>query len=84
MVYQGVAAVTFSPDGPWLASTSNHRTVKVWDTPTGKEALALDADGKKVTSLAFSPDGKRLAAAGTDRVVRLWDVGALLAPKPGR
>jgi len=80
-VYQGIAAVAFSPDGRWVASTRGHRKVKVWDATTGQEALALDGDTTKVTSVAFSPDGRRLAVAGVDRVVRLWDVGDLLRPK---
>jgi len=69
-----VISVTFSPDGQWLASASNDRTVKVWGATSGQEALTLKGHTGLVYSVAFSPDGKRLASAGIDKTVKVWDV----------
>src|SRR5207249_3332769 len=55
--------VAFSPDGKFLASGSNGKTVKLWDIATGKEQATL-RDTVYVYALAFSPDGKALASAG--------------------
>jgi WD40 repeat protein len=68
-----VTAVAFSPDDRLLASGSADRTIKLWDTATGKEVLSLRGHEKRVTCLAFSPDSKRLVSGGMDGAVKLWD-----------
>jgi WD40 repeat protein len=54
--------VAFSPDGSKLA-TAGGSSVKVWDTATGQELLALPHDAISVFAytIAFSPDGSQLA-----------------------
>jgi WD40 repeat protein/serine/threonine protein kinase len=71
-----VLAVAFSPDGRYLASGSDDRTVKVWDMRTGEAVRTLEHAGW-VYGVAFHPDGKRLAAAAGSPTapgeVRVWD-----------
>jgi WD40 repeat protein len=68
-----VWGVAFSPDGRRLASASEDRTVKVWDTGSGQETRTLRGHTQSVTSVAFCPDGRRLASASEDRTVKVWD-----------
>ena len=66
-----------SDGGGLLASASEDRTVRIWETATGRELHRL-AHPAQVHAVAWSPDGTSLASASEDRTVRLWD------PRSGR
>ncbi len=68
-----VNALTFSPDGKFLASTSNDATIRIWDLAARTTTLILQGHVGPVNAVAYSADGTRLVSAGRDGVVRLWD-----------
>jgi WD40 repeat protein len=66
-----VYAVAFTPDGKALASAGYDRTVRVWETATGKELRRFETKGPALR-VVFSPDGRALAGATTEGQVYLW------------
>jgi tetratricopeptide (TPR) repeat protein/sRNA-binding regulator protein Hfq len=60
-------SVSFSPDGKYLASVSNDKTVKVYLVDGFQEIATLTE-----YSVSFSPDGKYLASVSNDKTVKVY------------
>ena len=69
-----VLSVAFSPAGDRLATGGWEGTVRVWDTNSGVQLLALDRPNAVVFGLEFSRDGRRLLACGDE--LTLWEAPA--------
>ena len=64
----------FSPDGRFVATSSQDGDVALWDTISGKQVRSFKGHGGGVNSARFSRDGTRLITASDDRTLRVWDV----------
>lgn len=67
----------FSRDGKRIVTTSWDKTVRLWDTQTGKQIREPLSMGKFIANSAmFSPDGKRLVttSAGSDGTAQIWNI----------
>jgi WD40 repeat protein len=76
-----VCDLAFSRDGGRLAvccgqffMQGDDGDIKIWNTATGQEALALSHRSAPVWSIAFSRDGRRLFSGGEDAAVKVWDL----------
>ncbi|KIX02554.1 uncharacterized protein Z518_08495 [Rhinocladiella mackenziei CBS 650.93] len=68
-----VRSVAFSPDGTTLASGSDDKSVRVWDSATGIQLEQFNSHTDVVRSVSFSPDGTTIASGSSDTSVRVWD-----------
>jgi WD40 repeat protein len=75
-----VRALAFGPDGRALATASNDRTLRLWDTETGRTSRIVSSPDKLV-AMAFAPDGATLAAATNAGVVTIHDATSLAVQK---
>ena len=68
-----VRAVAFSIDGMIVASGSHDKTIKLWDSKTGKLLRTLKRHKDTISSIKFWPDGRIMSSTSWDNTVILWD-----------
>jgi WD40 repeat protein/serine/threonine protein kinase/DNA-binding XRE family transcriptional regulator len=72
----GATNVAFSPDGSYLATTTDFGTLIEWEIASGKQHrvyIGADEATKRLWALTYSPDGQFLAAAGFGGTATVWD-----------
>jgi WD40 repeat protein len=67
-----IKSAAFTSEGAYLVSGSEDRTVKIWESATGKEIRTLRHDGE-VKAIALSPDNKMILAGDAKGTVTLWE-----------
>jgi WD40 repeat protein len=86
---QEIRALSVSPDGSLLVSSSSDQTAIVWDARTGRPKFQFTGHqggkGGTVYQARFDDTGKRVITASDDGSVRVWDAqtgkaGLLLIP----
>jgi WD40 repeat protein len=70
-----ITAVTFSPDGRWLATGSRDHDARLWEVRTlapGSYSLVLPGHTGAVVAVQFLADNLRIVTAGQDGDARLF------------
>jgi WD40 repeat protein len=72
--FGSIRAVTFSPNGKYLATCDSNGKIYTWRVADGQYLATHQGHLNSVNSVAFSPDGQVLASSSGDSTIRLWDV----------
>jgi WD40 repeat protein len=70
---QKITSLSWSNDDQYIASSSQDKTVQVWNALTFKKRLTLTDFTAPVTHVAYSHDGKQLAVTSSDATSRIYD-----------
>src|SRR5205807_10511606 len=65
--------VCVSADGKRVLTSSEDKTLRLWDTRTGQQLRVFEDHTSSFRSAALSQDGKRVLSGSEDKSVRLWD-----------
>ena len=73
--FRGLGRISFSPDGKYLAVTSEDcRVVYIVEAETAEVVRKLVGHTDCVARADWTPDGKTLVTVSVDRTARVWDV----------
>jgi WD40 repeat protein/DNA-binding SARP family transcriptional activator len=64
--------VAWSPDGRWIATSSNDGSARLWAAGTGTSRFALLGHAATVQDLEWSPDSTRLVTGSDDGTAKVW------------
>jgi WD40 repeat protein len=67
-------AMTFSPDGLWLATGARVGSVELWDPLAGKKVLNVGEHQGYGHTVSFGRDSRTLVSGGDDGVCYVWNL----------
>ncbi len=70
---QKVTGVAWSPDGRRIASTSNDKSMQIWDAITNRTGFLHRNSLGSMNSVSWSPDSRFIASGGNDKIIQVWD-----------
>ncbi len=62
-----------SPDGAWILSASEDKTLKIWDASTGIDQMTFSGHTNSIRACAISPDGRWIVSGSLDQTLKVWD-----------
>ena len=70
----GVWCINYSPNGCYIVTGPQDKTIRIWDAETGSAiGELLEGHTQPVRSVAYSPDGRHIISGSEDTTIRIWD-----------
>ncbi len=69
-----ISNIAWSPDGRFLASSSDDKTIRIWNVVRGECTTVLKGHKDEVTSVAWSPDGSVFISGANDGEICFWSI----------
>lgn len=70
----GVLCVCFSPDGKYVASGSQDKTIRVWELQSGVCVCTYKGHDASITNVSFTSDGKQIVSVSDDYAIDDWTI----------
>lgn len=70
---QNIEAVTWLPDGNFIAASGDDSFVWVWNAANGNIQTTYSGHTDGVITVACSPDGKYMASGSMDQTIHVWE-----------
>lgn len=67
-----ITGVQYTPDGTTIATTSEDRTIKLWNSTTGNLELTLGRPNNAINKVVFSPDSSQIVAGSENGSLYFW------------
>jgi WD40 repeat protein len=69
-----VNSVVFSPDGQFLASGSDDKTIRIWDIDNGQCISTLEGHDSAVLAIDFHRNNCLIASGSQDHNIKIWNI----------
>ena len=75
-----VSSIAISPDGKYMVSGSDDKTINVWDwyaiisTTANVSFIKMEGHTASVYSVVISQDGKYVVSGSEDETIKVWDM----------
>ncbi|KAL0959956.1 hypothetical protein HGRIS_011620 [Hohenbuehelia grisea] len=79
-----VRTVQFHHEMPWILSTSDDQTIRIWNSTSRNCIAILTGHSHYVMSAQFHPKDDLIVSASMDQTVRVWDISGLRKNTPNQ
>jgi len=68
-----ITQIAYSPDGHFMASSSDDKTIRIWDLTGNESSIILREHDGDISCVTWSPNGNELAAGSEDNAIYIWE-----------